>query len=568
MVNSHKPSTINQLSYNISLLNLHHLGEIKYMKKLNFWLPLLFAVVMVLGMIVGFRLYPNTSTGGFFKTGRLTPVQEVLDIIRDKYVDSVQGDSLSEEAIQGILSHLDPHSYYIPAVDQVEMNEDLQGNFQGIGVEFQILNDTVNITNVLSGGPSDKAGLQVGDQILRVNDSLVAGNGITGDRIKKFLRGPGASTVTVTMYRNHTPQLFTIQRGMIPLPALDASYMINKETGYIRINKFSRTTFEEFMAALEVLEKQDMKKLVLDIRGNGGGIVDEAVNMADEFLGNDDLIVYTEGRKSPRKEYHAQRPGTFESGKLILLVDEGTASASEILAGALQDWDRASIVGRRTFGKGLVQEPFELNDGSELRLTIARYYTPLGRSIQKPYNKGRDAYNEEVIDRFHNGEVIHGDTSTIHSGPLFKTAAGRQVYGGGGITPDVFVALDTSQIARRVSKLYVTGTLNNFVYEYYKQHQAEMKKFLSPADFYAGFNNNAILWSNLVEYAKRDSIDLGGLNSEDRAQVEIRVKALLARMLWRSQGYFYVMNQNDPVLKKAMELLESNSPMPSAVKSH
>jgi carboxyl-terminal processing protease len=538
------------------------------MKKLNFWLPLLFAVVMILGMIIGFRLYPSTNTGGFFKTGRLSPVQEVLDIIKDKYVDTVHADSLSDEAIQGILTHLDPHSYYIPAADQVEMNEDLQGNFQGIGVEFQILYDTVNITNVLSGGPSDKAGLQVGDQILQVNDSVVAGNGITAERIKKFLRGPGASVVHVTMLRNRNRKIFSIQRGAIPLPALDASYMLNKESGYIRINKFSRTTFEEFMVALESLEKLGMKKFVLDIRGNGGGIVDEAVNMADEFLGNDELIVYTEGRKSPRKEYRAQRPGSFESGKLILLVDEGTASASEILAGALQDWDRASIVGRRTFGKGLVQEPFELNDGSELRLTIARYFTPLGRSIQKPYNKGREAYNEEVIDRFHNGEVLHGDTSNIHAGPVFRTPAGRLVYGGGGITPDVFVALDTTQVSRNVSALFISGSLNDFVYGYFITHQSELKRFQSPADFYSGFRKDDEVWNDLVKDARKDSIDLRGVSTSDREQVEIRAKALIARLIWRTQGYFYVMNQKDLVVKKAMELLESNSPMPSAVKTH
>jgi carboxyl-terminal processing protease len=537
------------------------------MKKLNFWLPLLFSLVMIMGMLIGFRLYPNTSTGGFFKTGKLTPVQEVLDIIHEKYVDTVHSDSLSEEAIQGILSHLDPHSYYIPAADQVAMNEDLQGNFQGIGVEFQILNDTVNITYVLTGGPSDKAGLLVGDQIIRVNDSLVAGNGITAEKIKKFLRGPGASQVTVTMLRNHSPKTFSIERGVIPLPALDASYMIDRQTGYIRINKFSRTTFEEFMTGLEALEKQGLKNLVLDIRGNGGGIVDEAVNMADEFLGNDDLIVYTEGRKSPRKEYHAQRPGSFESGKLILLVDEGTASASEILAGALQDWDRAIMVGRRTFGKGLVQEPFELNDGSELRLTIARYYTPLGRSIQKPYNKGRAAYNEEVIDRFHNGEMIHGDTSSTHAGPVYRTPGGRQVYGGGGITPDVFVALDTAQISRNVTTLYISGTLNNFVYEYYIHHNAELKLFPSPAAFFAGFKNDYDVWNGLVSYAKGDSISLENVPATDREQVTLRVKALLARLIWRTPGYFYVMNQTDPVLKKAMELLVSNSPMPSAVKT-
>jgi carboxyl-terminal processing protease len=537
------------------------------MKKLNFWLPLLFALVMILGMLIGFRLYPNTITGGFFKTGKLSPVQQVVDIIRDKYVDSVYSDSINEEAIQGILNHLDPHSYYIPAVDQVEMNEDLQGNFEGIGVEFQILSDTVNVTNVLPGGPSDKAGLLVGDQIIRVNDSLVAGNGISVERIKKFLRGPGASLVNVTMFRNHSPKSFTIRRGIIPLPALDASYMLDRESGYIRINKFSRTTFEEFITALEALEKQGMKNLVLDIRGNGGGIVDEAVNMADEFLGNDELIMYTEGRKSPRKEYHAQRPGSFESGKLILLVDEGTASASEILAGALQDWDRATIVGRRTFGKGLVQQPFELNDGSELRLTIARYYTPLGRSIQKPYNKGHNAYNEEVIDRYHNGEMIHGDTSSTHTGPVYRTPAGRQVYGGGGITPDVFVALDTALIPANLRNIYLSGTLNNFIYDYFIRHQTELRKFQSPADFYLGFKKEGEIWNAFNDYIKKDSLSLDGLTSADRSQVEIRINALLARLIWRSQGYYYIMNQTDPVLKKAMELLSSSNPMPSAVKT-
>jgi carboxyl-terminal processing protease len=522
---------------------------------------------MILGMIIGFRLYPSTVTGGFFKTGKLGSVQEVVDIIKNKYVDSVQDDSLNENAIQGVLSHLDPHSYYIPAVDQAEMNEDLQGNFEGIGVEFQIFNDTVNITTVLPGGPSDKAGLMVGDRIIRVNDALVAGNGITAEKIKKLLRGPGASQVTVTLFRDHALKPIQIERGVIPLPALDASYMLNKESGYIRINKFSRTTFEEFIRALEALEKNGMKKLVLDIRGNGGGIVDEAVNMADEFLGNDELIVYTEGRKSPRKDYRAQRPGSFESGKLILLVDEGTASASEILAGALQDWDRASIVGRRTFGKGLVQEPFELNDGSELRLTIARYYTPLGRSIQKPYNKGREAYNEEVYDRYHDGELIHGDTSSIHPGPVFRTPAGRVVYGGGGITPDVFVSMDTTQISREVSALYMEGYLSNFVYIYFIHHQAALKQYTSVESFSAGFKMDAETWKDLRMFAAKDSINLEGLNAANRQELEIRVKALLARLLWRSPGYYYVLNQTDPVLKKALQLLDSGTPTVSAAKS-
>lgn len=532
------------------------------MKKLKVWLPLLFAVTMILGMLIGFRLYPNVSTGGFFKTGKLNRVQEVLDIISNKYVDTVYKDSMSEEAIEGMLAHLDPHSYFIPAMDREEMNEDLEGNFEGIGVEFQILNDTVNVINVLAGGPSDKAGLQVGDQFIKVNDSLVAGNGITGEKIKKLLKGPGASIAHLNMLREHAMKTFDVTRGSIPLPAIDAAYMLNKTSGYIRINKFSRTTYEEFLDALQKLLKQGMQKLVLDIRDNGGGIVDEAVNMADEFLGDDELIVYTEGRKSPRKEYHAQRPGNFETGKLILLVDEGTASASEILAGALQDWDRATIIGRRTFGKGLVQEPFMLGDGSELRLTIARYYTPLGRSIQKPYNKGREAYNDEVIERFHNGEALHGDTSTVHTGPVYKTPQGRMVYGGGGITPDVFVAFDTNRISKSITSLYVNGTLGNFIYEYYIHHLPLFKQYKNAPDFSSRFNQEEDVWKSLGNYVKKDSISLTEISGDDKRLLQTRMKALFARLIWRSEGYFMVMNQNDPVMKKALELLDNNSPMP------
>jgi carboxyl-terminal processing protease len=538
------------------------------MKKLNVWLPTLFAVVMILGMLIGYRLFPNVHTGGFFKTGKLNRVQEVLDIINNQYVDSVHTDSLSEEAIDGMLAHLDPHSYFIPADDREAMNEDLQGNFEGIGVEFQILSDTVNVISVLTGGPSDKAGLQVGDQFIKVNDSLVAGNGITPERIKKLLRGPGASVARLDMMREHHPLEVNVTRGTIPLPALDAAYMLNRESGYIRINKFSRTTYQEFQDGLDKLLKQGMKKLVLDIRGNGGGIVEEAVNMADEFLGNDELIVYTEGRKSPRKEYHATRPGHFESGKLILLVDEGTASASEILAGALQDWDRATIIGRRTFGKGLVQEPFMLSDGSELRLTIARYYTPLGRSIQKPYNNGREAYDEEVIERFHNGEALHGDTSTSHPGHVYKTPAGRLVYGGGGITPDVFVGFDTNRLSKSITALYVNGSLGNYIYEYYIHHLPEFRTYKDAADFSARFNRDDELWQGLSNYVKKDSISLNTMPAADKALLRTRIRALLARLAWRSEGYFMLMNQTDPVIKKALELLNNNTPMPSAAKPH
>ncbi|MBS1599860.1 MAG: S41 family peptidase [Bacteroidetes bacterium] len=532
------------------------------MKKLKVWIPLLFAIVMIVGMLIGYRLYENTSTKGFFKTRKVNRVQEVVDLVNSKYVDTVNADSLGDEAIQGILSHLDPHSYFIPAVDREEMNEDLKGNFEGIGIEFQIINDTVNATYVLPDGPSAKAGLQVGDKLIKVNDSLVAGNGITSERIKKFLRGPGASKVTIALLRDQKMKLVDIARGPIPLPAVDAGYMIDKETGYIRINKFSRTTYSEFMQALEKLQQQGLQKLVLDLRGNGGGIVDEAVNIADEFLDNDKLIVYTEGKNNPRREYRAQRPGLFEKGKLILLVDEGTASASEILTGALQDWDRATIMGRRTFGKGLVQEPFQLSDGSELRLTIARYYTPIGRSIQKPYNKGRENYNDEVIERYHNGEVIHGDTSSVHAGPVYKTKGGRTVYGGGGITPDIFVGLDTSNISKNITSLYINGTLNSFIYTYYMQHIDNFRRFKDPAAFATGFHDEDKVWNTLVNYAAKDTIDIQTISPRDKSILQNRIKALFARLIWRTEGYFEISNGNDPVVKKAMEEMDNKMAMP------
>src|SRR5580698_9851256 len=470
------------------------------MKKLQIWLPLLFAIVMIFGMLIGYRLYPNIGGSGFFKTSKRVPVQQVIDLVNQRYVDAVNMDSLSDEAIEGMLAHLDPHSIFIPAMDLGEINEDLEGNFEGIGVEFQIFDDTVNVTNVLAGGPSDKAGLQVGDKFIKVGDSVVAGNGINNDKIRRMLRGPGASKVTITLLRigeAGRPRQITITRGIIPLPSVDVAYMINKETGYIRINKFSETTHAEFVQALMKLQSQGLQRLVLDLRDNGGGILQESIEIADDFLDGDKLIVYTVGAHSPKMEYRCRRDGLFEKGKLALLTDEGTASASEVLTGALQDWDRATIIGRRTFGKGLVQEQYQLSDGSALRLTIARYYTPTGRSIQKPYDKGHDDYNEEVMKRFHDGEVLHGDTTSKHAGPAFKTLGPekRTVYGGGGITPDIFIGFDTSTFSRNTTTLYVDGTLNRFIYAYYIQHLTTFQTFKGPADFVSGFHDDEKLWS-------------------------------------------------------------------------
>lgn len=526
------------------------------MKKLQVWLPLLFAIVMVLGMLIGFRLRGNIGTTAFFKTRKQTPVQEVLDLVNMKYVDQVSMDSLGDDAVQGMLAHLDPHSVFIPAVDLSEVNEDLQGNFEGIGIEFQIFDDTVNVMNVLAGGPSDKAGLQVGDKFLKVGDSLVAGAGITTEKIRKLLRGPGASKVTITLLRTGQRKDVNIVRGTIPIPAVDVAYMINKETGYIRINKFSETTHAEFVRALMLLQQQGLQKLILDLRGNGGGILQKSIEIADDFLDGDKLIVYTVGAKSPKVEYRCQREGLFEKGKLALLTDEGTASASEVLAGALQDWDRATIIGRRTFGKGLVQEQYQLSDGSALRLTVARYYTPTGRSIQKSYGKDHEDYNEEVYHRFHDGEVLHGDTST-HQGPAYKTLGPdkRTVFGGGGITPDIFVGFDTSTLAKNITALYVDGTLGRFIYTYYTQHLPVFQSFKGPADFITGFHDDDKLWHSLAAYAARDTINISAIPPRDKEILQHRLRALLARQIWRTQGYFEVSNAYDSAVKKALEVL-------------
>ncbi len=342
---------------------------------------------------------------------------------------------------------------------------------------------------------------------------------------------------------------------MIPLPSVDAAYMIAPHTGFIRINKFAATTYFEFMDAITKLQKQGMQKLILDLRDNGGGLVDQATDIADEFLDDNKMIVYTQGTKSGRMDYTCKKEGVFEKGKLVVLVNESTASASEILTGALQDWDRATIIGRRTFGKGLVQNQFNLSNGGALRLTIARYYTPLGRNIQKPYDKGREQYEDELINRFHDGEVIHGDT-TKHSGPIFKTPGGHIVYGGGGITPDVFVPFDTTMQSRAITQLYIKGTLSDYVYNYYMQHKTTLQPFKTPAELYAMYKPGEADWQDLVAFAHKDSVNLSTVPLNIKADIMRRLPILLARQIWRNEGYFEVSNENDAVVKKALELIK------------
>jgi len=526
-------------------------------KKLQVWFPVFFSLAMVIGMFFGYKLRDKMPyASNILRSSPGSQLQEVISLIRNRYVDGVNTDSLSEQAIEEVLTHLDPHTIYIPASRLMEVNEDLAGKFEGIGVEFNIFEDTVHVLNVLEGGPSDKAGLKVGDRIIKVEQQIVAGNAITGDKIRSLLRGPGGSKVNITIRRDTASLPFVITRGFIPLYSLDAAYMMSPGTGYIRLNKFSESTYEEFMASLEKLKALGMKKLVLDLRDNGGGILDEAVEIADEFLDGEKLIVYTEGKNSPRRDYKARRKGLFEEGELILLMNEGSASASEVLAGALQDWDRATIIGRRSFGKGLVQEQYTLRDGAALRLTVARYYTPLGRSIQKSYEKGLMDYNGEILNRYQHGDLFSADSNKVALGKAFTTNGGKTVYGGGGITPDVFVAFDSTSIDTLITDLYRINTIGKFVYRYYMSHLQEFNSYETPEEFMQKFTVDNNLYQQFVAFSKQDSVDISNLSPKDRVFVEKRIKSLLARQKWRTEGFYEVINASDPVIRKADTLLQ------------
>lgn len=516
---------------------------------------MILAVVMILGMFFGFKMHQQTGAADFFRLDKTTTLEETMDLIKNRYVDRVQLDSLKDDAINAVMDHLDPHSVYIPVSEVAEANEDLAGNFEGIGVEFNLFRDTVNVTYVIPDGPSDQAGLLLGDKIVRVNDSSIVSKTLPIQDIRKMIRGKAGSKVKLTVKRVDGLKDITVTRGRIPLPALDASYMADAKTGYLRLNKFSETTYREFMENMGKLKAAGMQSLILDLRGNGGGYITQAVNIADEFLSGDKLIVYTQGTNIQKKEYKASKEGVFETGKLVVLVDELTASASEILAGALQDWDRATIVGRRSFGKGLVQEQYALSDGSAIRLTVARYYTPSGRSIQRPYDKGKKIYMEEIRDRYEHGEVINPDSIHTANDKVYTTNGGRKVYGGGGITPDVYVPVDTSSFTHNVTKLYLDGRFSNFIYQYYISHQAAFQQYKSPTDLATRFQNTDDAWQQLVVYALKDSIFLGKIPAPDKEDIEERIKAYIARLKWRSQGFYEVYNLYDPIFHKAKEVV-------------
>ncbi|WP_298299399.1 S41 family peptidase [Hydrotalea sp.] len=523
-------------------------------KKLSIWLPLLLAVILVIGMILGYQLNVTTQSGSFLHNGGSSSLQEVIDLINTKYVDAIRPDSFKQAMIEQSLANLDPHSVYIPPKEVKEVNEELMGNFQGIGVEFQVFNDTINVVNVIPNGPAAQAGMMVGDALLKANDTIQLVGKLDPHSIKNKLRGPSGSVVKITLLRNGQLQNVTIKRGSILVPSVEVAYMVTTDVGYIKINRFGERTFEEFMQKLEGLQKQGMKKLILDLRGNGGGILTEATAIADQFLDDEKLIVYTEGAHSPRIDYRCKRDGIFEKNPLVVLVNETTASASEVLSGALQDWNRATIIGRRTFGKGLVQQQFQLSNGGALRLTVARYYTPLGRNIQKPYNKGKEAYEDELINRFHDGELLKLDSSKL-KGTAYKTPNGHLVYGGGGVTPDIFVPYDTTLLRSSLNKIFSKNTINRYVYKLYLKNKQYFDNFKNMEAFEKAFQLNKANWVKLEACLQADSLRLPQ-SAMVRNELELRVKALMARQLFGATGYFEIINAKDETFEKALQQMK------------
>ncbi len=497
--------------------------------------------------------------------------------IANLYVDSVDENKLVEEAIIKMLAQLDPHSTYNDAEEVKKMNEPLQGNFEGIGIQFQMIEDTLLVVQPVSNGPSEKVGILAGDRIVAVNDSAIAGVKMSTEDIMSRLRGPKDSEVKLTVVRRgvNEPLYFTVKRDKIPILSLDAAYMIQPKTGYIRINRFAATTAEEFTQALKELQKKGMKDLILDLQGNGGGYLNAAIDLANEFLQQKDLIVYTEGRTSRRSNFYSKGNGNFKNGRLIVLVDEYSASASEIVTGAIQDWDRGVVVGRRTFGKGLVQRPIDLPDGSMIRLTIARYYTPSGRCIQKPYDKtakldggklggeeNLEKYNQELIDRFNHGELMHADSIHFPDSLKYQTKKlARTVYGGGGIMPDFFVPIDTTQYTdyhrNLVAKGVVIKTTMKFIENHRKELQNKYKKFDA---FNDKFEIGDEILNDMLATAEKEKIEF---NEEQYKKslplIKTQLKALIARDLWDMNEYFQVMNTTNSSVQQALKVLNEGA---------
>lgn len=522
-------------------------------------LPLVAALALAAGIVIGIWLPDRNSapqqTGFRVKSDK---INSILNIIEADYVDTVNRAELVEAAIPAILKKLDPHSVYIPAKDLQRANEPLQGNFDGIGISFNMLTDTILVISTIPGGPSEKVGLMAGDKIIYVNDSLVAGRKLSDEKVMGMLKGPRGTVVRIKLMRKGYPDLipFDITRDKIPIASVDVSYMINDKTGYIKINNFAMTTYDEFLKSIRELKSVGMQKLILDLRENSGGVMEAATRIADELLKEGEMIVYTLGRSQPKNETRAKGNGEFESGDLVLLIDEWSASASEILAGAIQDNDRGTIIGRRSFGKGLVQEPVPFNDGSGMRLTVARYYTPTGRSIQKPYNNGFDEYFDDLNSRFERGEFTASDSIHFADSLKFTTKGGKTVYGGGGIMPDIFVPVDTT--GRSAYFLAVRPLIYRYALNYTEKNRETLNKFTESGEMEKYLDRQALL-NHFISFAEKNGVkrDTEGIKLSGQV-ISIQLKAYIARNILDNKGFYPIWKELDTTLKFAVDYLEKD----------
>lgn len=524
------------------------------MKNLKLYIPVLLAVALVAGIFIGNRLnfnagrnLPATSNGNKFDA--------IVNLINNAYVDSISTDSLIEKTIPQMLKNLDPHTTYIPAKEMVGVEEEMRGNFGGIGVQFSIQNDTVMVVDVISGGPSSRLGIMPGDRIISVNDTSLVGKGLKNEKVLLKLRGEKGTKVDIDIKRKgfKDPIAFSIIRGDIPIYSVDVFYMIDATTGYIKVSRFGEQTYEEFMAGMNDLDQQGMKNVIVDLRGNPGGYLNAVIKMVNEFLYKGELIVYTQGNSQPRKTFQADSKGVYRDKGIIVLIDDFSASASEIFAGAIQDNDRGWIVGRRSFGKGLVQEQIPFSDGSAVRLTVARYYTPSGRCIQKPYDKGNDEYYKDIMERAIHGEFQKEDSIKFSDKPKFKTLAGRTVYGGGGVMPDFFVPADTTGYSDYYSKVTQKGLVYQYALDYADSHRKELSTYKTSADFEMYFSKVNVL-NLFVAFAETKGIKTNPADMKVSSKIiDSQVKAYIARNIIGEKGFYPIIQNIDKTLLQAIE---------------
>ena len=525
--------------------------------KFSIYIPVLLAIALAAGILIGNRL---TKNSGNSMPSRSTSgkMEAIIELIQNAYVDSISTDTLVEKTIPLLLKNLDPHTAYIPAKELGGVEEEMRGNFGGIGVQFSIQNDTVMVVDVVSGGPSSKLGILQGDRIVTVNDTLLVGKGLKNEKVLSKLRGEKGTQVKVGIHRKGFKDLiaFNITRGDIPIYSVDVSYMIDPSTGYIKVSRFGEKTYEEFMDGMKKLQQQGMKNVIVDLRGNPGGYLNAVIRMVNEFLDKGELIVYTQGNSQARKTFQADSRGVYRDKNLVVLIDDFSASASEIFAGAIQDNDRGWIVGRRSFGKGLVQEQIPFNDGSAIRLTVARYYTPSGRCIQKPYNKGNDEYYKDIMDRAIHGEFQKADSIKYSDTVKYKTLSGRIVHGGGGIMPDYFIPADTMGYSPYYSKITQKGLVYQFALDFADSNRKDLAKLTNTGEFENYFKNAGIL-NLFVAFADKKGVKVNNPDLKTSSRIiDYQIRAYIARNIIGEAGFYPIIKNIDKTLLEAIEKIK------------